>query len=351
MPFVPRVRKQIIQALDQHIIPVLKRQSPREVLVQPPFTFEHIEHWPRNEPFLKDKKIDPLQLVWHWRKRGMTAAQRPYMGFVYQGIAEHTIGITQQMAKQCRALGHPLKTGGIVVQLAAPSVIFIPPATPGNDGRQPLGPQMSRALWIAALPNSVNIHVTHSVADHIDCSHSLRLDDASLRQMMDIYQEELRNMIPETEGASLSLLYGMMCRIRRLMNDPKVGLSNTSWALMPKYNAAQQENHRHHQLCQQAMAYIESHLHDNLTWKRIASYLKISPVYFNQIFVRTTGITPMRYVTRRRIEAAKLILEESNETVNDVAQLVGFASAASFCASFKRITGESPNEFRNKNKT
>lgn len=57
-------------------------------------------------------------------------------------------------------------------------------------------------------------------------------------------------------------------------------------------------------------------------------------------------ITVVDYLTQIRIKNARQMLSFSDKDIGEVAQLCGFHSAAYFCNLFKRITGESPSEFR-----
>jgi transcriptional regulator GlxA family with amidase domain len=63
-------------------------------------------------------------------------------------------------------------------------------------------------------------------------------------------------------------------------------------------------------------------------------------------FRRATGDTPLSYVVRLRIEAAKRLLETTPRTVEDLAASVGYADACSFRALFKARTGLTPGQYR-----
>ena len=57
-------------------------------------------------------------------------------------------------------------------------------------------------------------------------------------------------------------------------------------------------------------------------------------------------MTPRAYVEHRRIEQAKRLLEESKQSLADVAMEVGFATQSRLTATFKRKTGFTPGEYR-----
>ena len=58
------------------------------------------------------------------------------------------------------------------------------------------------------------------------------------------------------------------------------------------------------------------------------------------------GETPIRYVTRRRIERAQDLLRHANLTVTEICTAVGFASLGSFSSRFSELVGESPSAYR-----
>jgi YesN/AraC family two-component response regulator len=56
----------------------------------------------------------------------------------------------------------------------------------------------------------------------------------------------------------------------------------------------------------------------------------------------------VEYIQRVKIEAAKLSLESSRENVNEVMYKVGYTDTKAFRSTFKKITGLSPVQYRNK---
>lgn len=63
-------------------------------------------------------------------------------------------------------------------------------------------------------------------------------------------------------------------------------------------------------------------------------------------FRRAFGDTPHRYLTRRRIELAKALLETTTMSVTDVCFAVGFQSPSSFSGLFRRYAGSPPSRYR-----
>jgi transcriptional regulator GlxA family with amidase domain len=74
----------------------------------------------------------------------------------------------------------------------------------------------------------------------------------------------------------------------------------------------------------------------------------VSKHHFVRSFEAAYGETPIRYLTRRRIERAQDLLRTANLTVTEVCMLVGFASLGSFSSRFTQLVGESPQAYRNR---
>ena len=74
----------------------------------------------------------------------------------------------------------------------------------------------------------------------------------------------------------------------------------------------------------------------------------ISRRNFERRFKKATSNTPVEYLQRVKIEAAKKSLESGRENVNEVMYAVGYSDNKAFRTIFKKITGLSPIEYRNK---
>jgi AraC family transcriptional regulator len=109
--------------------------------------------------------------------------------------------------------------------------------------------------------------------------------------------------------------------------------------------ATRQELHARVQKGRQAM---DEMLTEKLPLKNIARLAHLSPFHFHRAFCAVFGETPHAYRTRRRLERAARLLEETDVPVIDVCLDTGFESAASFSTLFRRRYGASPTQFRRK---
>ena len=93
---------------------------------------------------------------------------------------------------------------------------------------------------------------------------------------------------------------------------------------------------------------IETNYQDKLTVDQIASMIALSRRNFERRFKKATANTVLEYIQRVKIEAAKINLESSRQNVNEVMSKVGYSDPKAFRVTFKKITGLSPVEYRNK---
>ncbi|TDN36913.1 AraC family transcriptional regulator [Hymenobacter sp. UV11] len=68
--------------------------------------------------------------------------------------------------------------------------------------------------------------------------------------------------------------------------------------------------------------------------------------YLSQIFSSHEGLTLEKYIIRQKVERAKELLSYQEATVADVAQQLGYSSAAYLTNQFRQVTGLSPSEFQ-----
>ena len=94
------------------------------------------------------------------------------------------------------------------------------------------------------------------------------------------------------------------------------------------------------------IAFIENNLHRELRLEELAAVTHMSPYHFARLFKRATGVSPHRFVVRRRIDVATALLTESTTSISSIARAVGFRTASHFATTVRRITGMTPSAYR-----
>ncbi|CAM3337102.1 MULTISPECIES: response regulator [Paenibacillus] len=101
-----------------------------------------------------------------------------------------------------------------------------------------------------------------------------------------------------------------------------------------------------HHLVHNVICYIENHIQDNVTVKQLAELFQINSSYLSVLFKKETGRTITDFVQETRINKAKELLRDPFVKVYEVAEKVGFQTTAYFTFLFKKMTGVTPQEFR-----
>src|SRR5687768_15864734 len=98
----------------------------------------------------------------------------------------------------------------------------------------------------------------------------------------------------------------------------------------------------------QAQEFIENNVSDKISVEDLALKFAIGKRNFERRFKKATNNTPVEYMQRVKIEAAKKSFETSRKNVNEVMYDVGYTDTKAFRTVFKKITGLSPIDYRNK---
>jgi transcriptional regulator GlxA family with amidase domain len=98
----------------------------------------------------------------------------------------------------------------------------------------------------------------------------------------------------------------------------------------------------------QAQAFIESHPDAKVNIDQLAGSLAVSRRNFDRRFFKATGNTPVEYQQRVKVEMAKKSFETGRKTVNEVMYETGYSDIKAFRDLFRKITGLSPQAYRNK---
>ena len=96
-----------------------------------------------------------------------------------------------------------------------------------------------------------------------------------------------------------------------------------------------------------AIDFIHANLSWNITLEELAEETSLSPGYLVAAFKQATGRPPHRYLLEQRVERAKVLLADPNQNITQIALDVGFSSQSHLTTVFRRLTGLTPNAYRN----
>lgn len=91
---------------------------------------------------------------------------------------------------------------------------------------------------------------------------------------------------------------------------------------------------------------IHSRYAEPLSLEDLAEIVRLHPAYFSSLFKRITGLPPLRYVARYRLDRVRELLLGTDKPLAEVARLTGYRDAAYLSRAFRQAEGMSPGEYR-----
>lgn len=110
-------------------------------------------------------------------------------------------------------------------------------------------------------------------------------------------------------------------------------------------SSAEMKRQNEQLIAEAILAYIEAHLHEPISLDDVCSALCFSKSYIKRVFKEQTGASIMNTVLNRKLQEAKVLLE--NLSVTQTADALGFSSIHYFSRLFHQKTGITPTEFQN----
>lgn len=125
-----------------------------------------------------------------------------------------------------------------------------------------------------------------------------------------------------------------------------------SWFIDKMKNAANSiksgsTDHLHH-MVKKALEYINNNYSKEISLDEISQMLNLSSYYFSKLFKEETGEGFVEYLTNRRVEEAKEMMKDPNRSMKDISSSVGYSDPNYFSRIFKKSTGSTPSEYRDK---
>lgn len=94
------------------------------------------------------------------------------------------------------------------------------------------------------------------------------------------------------------------------------------------------------------LEYVADYYGEDISIQSISKKFTVNPCYLSQLFKRETGMTFTDYITDLRIKNACTLLQNTEMTINEVAEKVGFNDYYYFTRVFKKVTGSTPSQCR-----
>lgn len=152
-----------------------------------------------------------------------------------------------------------------------------------------------------------------------------------IKQLFGDILEEHKNTAPESLTIANQLLGVLMCRLSQLVHYDK----NAQHVKRPSVAAVQR-----------GKRYIELNYRSEINLEELAKLTHVNSYYFCHLFKQETGMSPIQYLIRYRLEVAKKYLSTTDMSIAEISELVGYKSDTYFQNMFKKMTGFPPGKYR-----
>ena len=97
-----------------------------------------------------------------------------------------------------------------------------------------------------------------------------------------------------------------------------------------------------------AQEYVNKYFYRDITLEVAAEEAGLSPQYLSKVFKEETGMNFVEYITEKRINYAKKLLKSEGKNIKEISIEVGYLDVNYFCRLFKKTTGVTPKQFKNR---
>ena len=97
---------------------------------------------------------------------------------------------------------------------------------------------------------------------------------------------------------------------------------------------------------QKCLTYIRKNINQNIKIDTLAEIVCLSRDHLIRLFKKETGLTPVQYISNKKMEKAQLLLVSGNMSIKEIAFMLSYEDHSYFNRLFKKITGKTPQDYR-----
>jgi len=343
------VRQKALEALRRKIIPWLSTgQALPVVLAEPPVIAPPgVKILGYRPPLPEIPRLKPPSL--HeciWSKQFMAAPRYIGIGCVLEGEADFALGTNIDVPVGGAAGFH--QPGIELLTFPAGTLFVLPPGVPRTSGEKPHwerpAPETaySRVFWLLLLPSVLFCHICRTRGTTHDSDGVITVEDHYLEPIAQAILDELRMRAGRFDQVVGNLMLGLLQRVERDLSSEAIFPGRQTTLVMHSLPRASL-------LVQSVCQFMHQHRNEPLTLSGLASRHLISPSQLNRRFRTEIGMSVIEYLIHCRIEAAKHLLLDLNETrlsIQQISSLAGFSDTSYFGRLFKKQVGMAPAKFR-----
>lgn len=152
-----------------------------------------------------------------------------------------------------------------------------------------------------------------------------------------------------TASQDIKVFFDLLLREQRQPQNFSVTLARAAFHQILTTTArdhARQQTQHYSEGIIEALAWINSHLDQDIYSEKLAEQAQMSLAHFYHRFVQEVGLTPAEYHLRQRMIVAKQKLRGSKSSITNIALELGFSSSQYFSTVFKKVVGVTPKAYR-----
>ncbi|WP_028548443.1 response regulator transcription factor [Paenibacillus sp. UNC451MF] len=185
-----------------------------------------------------------------------------------------------------------------------------------------------------------------------DKTHFLIIGNALEDLSSEVFEKRVETYFMHIQ-TSLSALVGLSICLEKLdlfssLEALFASFHKASSVLEEKNETAKEVEVHERLIIKHAKQFISGHYEKNVTLAEVSHHVGLNPVYFSRLFKQETGMTFSDFVIDVRIKKAMEYLRNPKYKVYEIGYLVGYKDIKHFHQLFKRQTGLTPTEFRDK---
>jgi AraC family transcriptional regulator len=161
-----------------------------------------------------------------------------------------------------------------------------------------------------------------------------KFQDSAIRRLMTLLSEEVRAGVPSGKLYSDSLAHALAIRYLLLGERPRHQKTDSTVSALPPY------------ALKRVLDRIEHSFQSEISLATLADEAGYSRGHFLKMFRASMGMTPHRYLLKRRIDHARTLLKRPGKSIIDVAADCGFSSQAHLSQVFREHVGVTPGDYR-----
>ena len=132
-----------------------------------------------------------------------------------------------------------------------------------------------------------------------------------------------------------------------MINRCLIRCGNKDSGLKQKASEEKKDSEENRGIVKKVKEYLSEHYAEDVNLESVADRVGLHPSYLSSLFKKEESTTFLNYLTNIRIEEAKRLLREGKK-VHYISRSVGYRSEQYFSSVFKKRTGQSPAEYREK---